>query len=69
MAIVRHEISEHDVLALRAKVGDWPAGTEGTSVSICEDAALVELSGMPIDEPWEPHGLPRGQPRRGPTLR
>ena len=41
MAIVRHDIAEHDVVALRAQVGDWPAGTEGTAVSIYEDAALV----------------------------
>jgi hypothetical protein len=50
MAIVGHDIAEHDV-ALRVQVGDWPAGTEGTAVSTYEDPALVELSGMPTDEP------------------
>jgi hypothetical protein len=53
MATVRHDIAEHDVVALRARVGDWPAGTEGTAVSIYEDAALVELSDMPMDEPLD----------------
>ncbi len=53
MAIVRHDIAEHDVVALRAQVGDWPAGTEGTAVSIYEDAALIELSSMPMEEPLD----------------
>lgn len=53
MAIVRHDIAEHDVVALRTQVGDWPAGTEGTAVSIYEEAALVELSGMPMEEPLD----------------
>ena len=44
MATVRHDIAEHDVVALKKQVGDWPAGTEGTAVSIYEDAALVEIS-------------------------
>lgn len=26
------------------QVGEWPAGTEGTAISIYEDAALVEVS-------------------------
>jgi hypothetical protein len=50
MATVRHHIAEHDVVALRAQVGDWPAGTEGTAVSIYEDAALIEVSGTPAEE-------------------
>jgi hypothetical protein len=50
MATVKHNIAEHDVVALRAQVGAWPAGTEGTAVSIYEDAALIELSGMPMEE-------------------
>lgn len=50
MATVRHNIAEHDVVALRAQVGEWPAGTEGTAVSVYEDAALIELSGTPMDE-------------------
>jgi hypothetical protein len=53
MATVRHDIAEHDVVALRTQVGDWPAGTEGTAVSIYEDAALIELSGMPMEEPLD----------------
>ena len=53
MATVRHDIAEHDVVALRAQVGDWPAGTKGTAVSIYDDAVMVELSGMPMDEPLD----------------
>ncbi len=53
MAIVRHDIAEHDVVALRTQVGDWPAGTEGTTITIYEDAALIELSGMPMAEPLD----------------
>ena len=44
MAIVRHEISEHDVVVLREPVGDWPAGTRGTAISVYDDSALVEIS-------------------------
>ena len=50
MATVKHNIAEHDVAALKTQVGDWPAGTEGTAVSIYEDAALIELSGTPMEE-------------------
>lgn len=50
MATVRHDIAEHDVVALRAKEGDWAAGTEGTAVSIYDDAVLVELSDIPMEE-------------------
>jgi hypothetical protein len=39
----KHGIEEHDVVVLRERVGDWPARTTGTAVSIYEDAALVEL--------------------------
>jgi hypothetical protein len=53
MATVKHNIAEHDVVVLRAQVGEWTAGTEGTAVSIYEDAALIELSGMPMDEPLD----------------
>jgi hypothetical protein len=45
VASPRHGIEEHDVVALRERVADWPAGTEGTAVSIYEDAALVEVAG------------------------
>jgi hypothetical protein len=44
MATVKHAIKENDVVALRERVGAWPAGTIGTAVSIYEDAALVEIS-------------------------
>jgi hypothetical protein len=44
MAVVKHGIREDDVVVLRARVGDWPAGTRGTAVSTYEDAALVEVS-------------------------
>lgn len=46
----KHDIAEHEVCVLRAQVGDWPAGTEGTAVSIYEDAVLIELSGLPMEE-------------------
>ena len=44
MATVKHAIQENDVVVLRERVGDWPAGTKGTAVSIYDDAALVEVS-------------------------
>lgn len=50
MATVKHNIAEHDVVALKTQTGDWPAGTEGTAVSIYDDAALIELSGMPMGD-------------------
>ncbi|MBV9168412.1 MAG: hypothetical protein JO342_19915 [Solirubrobacterales bacterium] len=53
MATVKHNIAEQDVVALRAQIGDWPPGTEGTAVSIYEDAALIELTGMPMEEPLD----------------
>lgn len=40
----KHDIGENDVVVLRVRVGDWPAGTEGTAISIYHDAALVEVS-------------------------
>lgn len=53
MATVKHNIAEHDVVVLLAQVGDWPAGSEGTAVGIYEDAALIELSGMAMEEPLD----------------
>jgi hypothetical protein len=44
MAVVKHSIQEHDVVALRERVGGWAAGTTGTAISIYDDAALVEVS-------------------------
>lgn len=44
MTTVKHAIKENDVVALRERVGRWPAGTVGTAVSIYDDAALVEIS-------------------------
>ncbi len=44
MRTVKHAIQENDVVVLREPVGNWPAGTKGTAVSIYEDAALVEIS-------------------------
>lgn len=40
----KRDINENDVVALRELVGDWPAGTVGSAVSIYDDAALVEVS-------------------------
>jgi len=53
MATVRHDIAERDVVVLQVEVGDWPAGTQGTAVSIYEDAVLIELSGLPMEEPLD----------------
>lgn len=44
MAVTRQIIHENDVVALRDRVGQWPAGTIGTAVSIYDGAALVEVS-------------------------
>ena len=44
MRTVKHAIQENDVVVLRERVGDWPAGTKGTAVSVYDDAALVEVS-------------------------
>ena len=41
MAPVKHAISEHDVVALRASAGGWPAGTSGTVVSDYHDGMLL----------------------------
>jgi hypothetical protein len=41
------QIREDDVVALRERVGAWPAGTAGTAgtaVSVYDDGALVEIS-------------------------
>lgn len=50
MSSPKHDIVEHEVCVLRAQFGDWPAGTEGTAVSIYEDEVLIELSGLPMEE-------------------
>lgn len=44
MSTTKHAIEEHDVVALRAPIGTWPARTTGTVVSLYEDAALVEVA-------------------------
>ncbi|HXN37329.1 MAG TPA: hypothetical protein VN892_04770 [Solirubrobacteraceae bacterium] len=43
MVLVKHVIQENDVVALRERVGGWPAGTVGTAISIYDEAALVEV--------------------------
>ena len=45
MTSVKHAISEHDVVALREGVSDWPAGTIGTVVSVYDGVLLVEITG------------------------
>ena len=50
MSSPKHAIAEHEVCILRARVGDWPAGTEGTAVGIYEDEVLIELSDLPMEE-------------------
>ena len=44
MATVKHAIAEHDFVALRGKIGKWPAGTTGTVVSDYGDVKQVEIS-------------------------
>ena len=44
MAVAKQVIQENDVVALRARVGQWPAGTVGTAVSLYDGASLVEVS-------------------------
>jgi hypothetical protein len=44
MRTVKHAIQENDVVVLLQRVGNWPAGTKGTAISIYDDAALVEVS-------------------------
>ena len=44
MRRLKHAIHENDVVVLRDRVGDWPAGTKGTAISVYDDAALVEVS-------------------------
>jgi len=40
MACPAHDIGENDVVALRERVGKWPAGTVGAAVDV-HDGALV----------------------------
>jgi hypothetical protein len=52
----RHE--ELEVVALKAAVGRWPAGTTGTIVKADADTALVEISddrGHALDFVSVPH--------------
>lgn len=44
MRAATHAIQENDVIELRQRVSEWPAGTRGTAISIYDDAALVEIS-------------------------
>jgi hypothetical protein len=44
MAVVKDSMIENDVVKLLLPVGDWPADTIGTAVSIYDDAALVEVT-------------------------
>ena len=44
IAVVKHHVSEHDVVVLREQVGERPAGSHGTAVSIYNDASLVEFA-------------------------
>jgi hypothetical protein len=44
MATIKHAIEEHDVVALRAPIDTWPAGTSGTVVGLYGGAALVEVA-------------------------
>lgn len=44
MAMVKHQIVEHDVVAFREAVRTWPPGTVGTVVSDYGDVKLVEVA-------------------------
>ncbi|HYI99293.1 MAG TPA: hypothetical protein VEX36_06405 [Thermoleophilaceae bacterium] len=44
MATVRHDIAEHDVVALSDPIGPWPVGTRGTVVSDYGQTKLIEIS-------------------------
>jgi hypothetical protein len=67
MGIVKHSMIENDVVKLLVPVGDWPAGTTGTAVSIYDDAALVEVSDDGTGEGLDMFIVPAGsleiQPR------
>ena len=64
-------IEEHDVVRFLAPIDHWPAGTEGTVVSVYHDAMLVELDGegdcldLLVTVPAEllEVTLPQGRPR------
>lgn len=50
--MVKHLITEHDVVALRDKSSRWEAGTKGTVVSDYGEIKLVEIAdeqGMALD--------------------
>ena len=44
MAMVKHQIVEHDVVAFRGAVGAWSPGTVGAVVSDYGDVKLVEIT-------------------------
>ncbi len=44
MAMVKHQLVEHDVVAFREAVSAWPPGTVGTVVSDYGDVKLVEVA-------------------------
>jgi hypothetical protein len=43
MSTTKTAIGEHDVVALREPVDDWPAGTEGTVISVFRTHRWVEV--------------------------
>jgi hypothetical protein len=63
-------IHENDVVALRDRVGDWPAGTVGAAVSIYAGAAQVEVTdnrGHTLDLITVPNELLELRPRHAPA--
>ena len=44
MAAAKQVIQENDVVALRKRVGQWPADTIGAAVSLYDGASLVEAT-------------------------
>lgn len=44
MALTKQRIAEHDVVALKRRIRNWPAGTEGTALVDHGPSKLVEIS-------------------------
>ena len=69
MAVVKHAIQENDVVALRERVGPWPAGTVGTAISVYGETTLVEVpdreTGEALDTFVAPAELLEIRPRYG----
>jgi hypothetical protein len=67
MGSAKHDIGEDHVVVLRERIGDWPAGTIGTAVTVYVDAALVEgpRTRRPVGRWTWSSSLPISSKRRG----